>query len=327
MDTSSTTRSISRTNAGKRRPCFIVGADKADDPAGHLYYLQRVFLDTTGRKVNVLSSLPSAALAWEPKHPPSLIVVTTEPSAENVRRLQEYVRGGGTLLYVVTAPGRAESLATLADVTPSDVEEAIVSRDVMLGEIAFDHPLFAPLAAAQFNDFTKIHFWKYRRLDPKSLGEARVLARFENGDAAVVEKAMGKGRLVVMTSGWQPVDSQLARSSKFVPLMAALLEGREPRPLDATSYLVHDRVPLPVMEKAAAALIVHKPDGTVVKTTPDGAVLCRDGSARSVHGRHAWRRAVLRREPRSDGEQDGPFARGNAGAARLPAGEPYPQKC
>jgi len=248
---------------------LYVGADKADDPAGHLYYLQRVFLDTTGRKVNVLSSLPSAALAWEPKHPPSLIVVTTEPSAENVRRLLEYVRGGGTLLYVVTAPGRAGALATLADVGSWDIEEAIVSRDVMLGEIAFDHPLFAPLAAAQFNDFTKIHFWKYRRLDPKSLGEARVLARFENGDAAVVEKAMGKGRLVVMTSGWQPVDSQLARSSKFVPLMAALLEGREARPLEATSYVVHDRVPLPVVEKGAMPLIVHKPDGTIGKTTPN----------------------------------------------------------
>jgi Aerotolerance regulator N-terminal/von Willebrand factor type A domain len=248
---------------------LYVGEDKADDSTGHLYYLQRAFFDTTGRKVNVVSSLPSAVLAWEPKHPPSLIVVTTEPSAENVRRLHEYERGGGTLLYVVTAPGRAESLAKLADVATLDVEEAIVSPDVILGEIIFNHPLFAPFAAAQFNDFTKIHFWKYRRIDPKSLGEARVLARFENGDAAVVEKAVGKGRLIVMTSGWQPVDSQLARSSKFVPLMAALLEGRDARPLDAKSYMVHDRVPLPAMENSAAALTVHKPDGVVVKTTPN----------------------------------------------------------
>jgi hypothetical protein len=72
-----------------------------------------------------------------------------------------------------------------------------------------------------------------------------------------------------MTSGWQPVDSQLARSSKFVPLMAALLEGRGARPLDAKSYMVHDRVPLRAMENSAAALIVHKPDGAVVKTTPN----------------------------------------------------------
>ena len=98
----------------------------------------------------------------------------------------------------------------------------------MLGEIAFDHPLFASLAGAQFNDFTKIRFWKYRRIDADRLGEARVLARFENGDAAVVEKLIGKGRLVVLASGWQPADSQLARSSKFVPLMSALLESSKP---------------------------------------------------------------------------------------------------
>ena len=53
-----------------------------------------------------------------------------------------------------------------------------------------------------------------------------MLARFENGDAAVIEKLVGKGRLVVLASGWQPADGQLARSSKFVPLMWALLEPR-----------------------------------------------------------------------------------------------------
>ena len=40
----------------------------------------------------------------------------------------------------------------------------------MLGEIKFDHPLFAPLAGAQFNDFTKIRFWKHRVIKPESLG-------------------------------------------------------------------------------------------------------------------------------------------------------------
>ncbi len=174
-------------------------------------------------------------------------------------------------MYVATTPGPAGALAALADVAPWDVAEGTVGRDVMLGEIAFDHPLFAPLAAAQFNDFTKIHFWKYRRIDPKSLGEGRVLARFENGDAAMIEKAMGKGRLIVMTSGWQPADSELARSSKFVPLLAGLLEGRDARPLGATSYLVHDRVPVPVIDKATTGLAVHKPDGTVVTIPPAAA--------------------------------------------------------
>ena len=134
----------------------------------------------------------------------------------------------------------------------------------MLGEIAFEHPLFASLAGPQFNDFTKIRFWKYRRIDGPRLGDARVLARFENGDAAIIEKPMGKGRLVVLASGWQPADSQLARSSKFVPLMSALLESPHPRPMVAANQRVGDRVPLPAADAAAKNTIVRKPDGALV---------------------------------------------------------------
>ena len=50
----------------------------------------------------------------------------------------------------------------------------------------------------------------------------------------------------MLASGWQPADSQLARSSKFVPLMSALLEIANPRPVIAANQRVGDRVPLPV---------------------------------------------------------------------------------
>jgi hypothetical protein len=125
--------------------------------------------------------------------------------------------------------------------------------------------LFASLAGAQFNDFTKIRFWKHRRLDPKAVGEpSRVLARFEGGDPAIIEKPVGQGRLVVLASGWNPADSQLARSSKFVPLMAALLEGRTPPPVELASLTVLDRVPLP----NADPIKIRKPDGSTA--TPEG---------------------------------------------------------
>jgi hypothetical protein len=221
--------------------------------------------------VRVRSQAPSAALAWEAERSLPLVILSAETNAENARRLQQYVRGGGTLLDVIAAPGRAETLAAVAGVPAWDVEEADVGRDMLLGEIAFDHPLFAPLAGAQFNDFTKIHFWKYRRIPAGALGDARVLARFESGDPAVVEKAVDKGRIVVLASGWDPADSQLARSSKFVPLMAALLEGRDASPIGAGDYLVHDPVPLRVVEDAANGLVVHKPDGSTVTVPPGGA--------------------------------------------------------
>jgi hypothetical protein len=247
---------------------LYVGLDAADDPAGLLYYLLRVFQDTPLRSVRIVSKSPAEALVLGSERSQPLVVLTGETTPENIGRLQTYVRGGGTLLAVVSAAGRASTLAALAEVAPLDIKDGAVGRDLMLGEIAFDHPLFAPLAGAQFNDFTKIHFWKYRRINPEALGAARVVARFENGDPAFIEKAIGKGRLIVLASGWNPADSQLARASKFVPLMSALLEGRTPRPIDSANHLVHDRVPLPAERDAAKPLIVHKPDGSTVTTPP-----------------------------------------------------------
>jgi hypothetical protein len=248
-----------------------IGPDRADDPAGLLYYLDRVFTDTPLRTIRVVSRSPSAVWELEAGHSPPLVVATGETTAENSRRLEQYVKAGGTLLYVVSGPGKSETLAAIAGVAPWDIPEATPGRDVMLREIKFEHPLFVTLAGAQFNDFTKIHFWKYRRIDPKSLGDPLVLAQFETGDPAVIEKTIGKGRLVILASGWQPADSQLARSSKFVPLMSALLEARDPTPIGAPSHFVSDRVPLPVIEGSTTGLIVHKPDGAAVTAAAGAA--------------------------------------------------------
>jgi hypothetical protein len=250
---------------------LYLGNDLADDPSGLLYYLRRVYVGFPERSIEVFARSPQAAFAWDPPEPPSLVVLACDTTPGNVRRLQEYLRRGGTLLYVTIAPGQAETLAALAGVGPCDVPDAIVERDAMLGEISFDNRLFASLAGPQFNDFTKIHFWKYRRYDPGALGGANVAARFENGDPAVIEKAVGKGRLIVLASGWHPADSQLARSSKFVPFMAAVLEGRNARPTLAARLVVGERIVLPAVPGPAHGVVVHKPDGSSVKLPADSA--------------------------------------------------------
>jgi hypothetical protein len=247
----------------EEKTVVYIGTDRADDPAGLLYYVKRVFIDNPRRTVKVVEQLPTKTFELEKPSAVPLVVVAGETSGANAHSLEQYVQGGGTMLFVATAPGRAETLAVVTGVTPWDVAES-TSKDVMLGDIKFDHPLFAPLAGAQFNDFTKIRFWKHRLIKPESLGgDATVLARFETGDAAVIEKILGKGRLVVFASGWQRADSQLARSSKFVALMTGLMEGRTPPALGTSLHLVYDRVPMPPIEPAAKPLSVHHPDGTI----------------------------------------------------------------
>jgi hypothetical protein len=104
--------------------------------------------------------------------------------------------------------------------------------------------LFASFDDPRFNDFTKIHFWKHRRLETNQLAKARVLARFDKGDPAIVQMAVGKGTLLLLTSGWHPTDSQLALSSKFVPMLYSLLQQSGSIKAHRSQYLVGDSVPV-----------------------------------------------------------------------------------
>ena len=54
--------------------------------------------------------------------------------------------------------------------------------------------------------------------------QARVLAKFDDGSPALAQIPVGRGNLLVLASGWNPTDSQLALSSKFPPLMQTMLD-------------------------------------------------------------------------------------------------------
>ena len=75
----------------------------------------------------------------------------------------------------------------------------------------------------------------------------------------MLEKVMGKGRLVIMASGWSPADSQLARSSKFMPLMSSLLFGVSP--LDPVTYVL---VPIGLLGAAFVASYLPARRATVI---------------------------------------------------------------
>jgi hypothetical protein len=131
----------------------------------------------------------------------------------------------------------------------------------MLGSIDFGHTLFSAFADPRFSDFTKIQFWKHRRVEIDDWEGAHVLARFDNGDPAMIEFGQGEGTLWLWTSGWNPADSQLARSSKFVPLLGRMLLSQAWT--DPTAqYFVHDAVTLRADAAATDEMTVREPDGT-----------------------------------------------------------------
>src|ERR1039457_4478613 len=79
-------------------------------------------------------------------------------------------------------------------------------------------------AAAVSSFFSHIHFWKHRRMQIPPDAQARVLAKFDDSSPALAQIPVGQGNLLVLASGWNPPDSQLALSSQFPPLMQTMLD-------------------------------------------------------------------------------------------------------
>jgi hypothetical protein len=93
---------------------------------------------------------------------------------------------------------------------------------------------------------------------------ARPIAWFDNGDPFLLEAPLGKGRLFIATAGWHPADSQLALSTKFVPLIDGLLRRADGALTDA-QYAVHDRIALPATQNPTDKRFIRGPDGRQVE--------------------------------------------------------------
>jgi hypothetical protein len=256
-----------------------VGADAADDAKGMQYYLRLAAGGDPLRQVEV-TPLPAGDSLGQP--PPELVVVTRTISASLQSELKTYVEQGGT---VVVAPADRAAAATIpalvAGVTLGEIADASEQPGdgyLLLGEIDFTHPLFAPFANPRYSDFTKIHFWRHFPLKALASGQGdssiddgatdgrgyAVVARFDNRDAAILEQTLGKGRIIVLATSWRPDDSQLALSSKFVPLVGGLVDLACGAAQTLRSVAINEPVVLPPAS-AASETIVHKPDGHQVK--------------------------------------------------------------
>ena len=100
-----------------------------------------------------------------------------------------------------------------------------------------------------------------------------MLASFDDRDPAVLRVPLGKGAVIVLTASWRPSDSQLALSSKFVPLMHAILDESAQLPPAKAQYFVGDEIALP---PGAQPFTMRKPDGTEVSVPAGGKFASTD---------------------------------------------------
>jgi hypothetical protein len=242
-----------------------LGDDSTDDPSGLRFYLDRVVSPTPLRKVDVVAHPSADTLAATDLANTRLVVVASALTPDRVNLLRDYINRGGDVLWVLKDVGVGEGLQALLPADGIEIAEATGGRNyALIARVVLDHPLFAPFADSRFSDFTKIHFWKHRRVKLNGGSDAiHVLSSFDDGDPFLLEQTIGKGRLLIATSGWNPVDSQLALSTKFVPLIDGLLRRRDGAVLEA-QYAVGDSIALPPNNDQQPRSMI-RPDGTRIE--------------------------------------------------------------
>jgi hypothetical protein len=265
---------------------LFIGSDSDGDSEGMLYYVRRAFR-ATGAIEPVVISHQRQNLTDGEIEAAHLIIATEAIPPGRIGSVRKYLESGKTLLLVLKSPDSAETIAALTGIQTwhglearekhgqdgRATQEADAGTYAMLNRIEFKHPLLAPFSEPRFGDFTKIHFWKHRRINIDDLPGAEVLAWFDSpqdgqahNDPALFELHVAKGSLLVLTSGWHPSDSQLALSSKFVPLLYSILEYGGISASRQSQYFVGDHVPVSVPAGTGPANTeIRKPDDLLIR--------------------------------------------------------------
>ena len=240
---------------------LYLGNDQAADTEGALYYLQRAYADSALRQFEILDEIPGDHLSPVGVAGISLAVVTRPLDTVEGALVQDYLKKGGHLLYVASDTGCQDSIRLLLDDQQLELVEQQPDDYAMLADIDFGHPLFAPFRNPQFSSFNKIHFWQYRQIQVAADNSSRILARFDSGHPALLEQEVGEGVAWVLASSWQPVDSELARSTKFVPLLLEMLAASHQQILQLPQYDVGQAVALNRDARGKGDLVVETPRG------------------------------------------------------------------
>lgn len=234
------------------------GLESANDPEKLRYYVQRVFAGTPRPQIEIAPPTSQSIFSPALLNQAVFAVIPSQLATEEITAMRTWLTDGKTALMVLTDAQMGPTLSALTDLPGLQITEA-GGDYALLGWIDFAHPLFAPFADPRFSDFSHIHFWKHRRLQFPADARVRFLAKFDDGSPALTQIPVGKGRLLVLASGWNPSDSQFAVSSKFPPLMQTMLHWSGDATTARYQFSTGDAIPSPTASESTVQW--RKPDG------------------------------------------------------------------
>jgi hypothetical protein len=272
-------RSLSLDASPATRIAIVVA-----DPTGAIggLYLERA-LSVAGREFDVEVRDGRDVAKWpsdEWSKVEAVFVLGTRTLDRSGReRIRTFLANGGQVLLAVGPEVDTGTLGDVLGTTLSFADAPIRSAGATL--IASDgrHPIFRPFLSPS-GALGDVQVEQHQRLNDQP--ERTVLARFSDGDAALAEQAVGKGRLLVFTSDLDNQWSRFPLNPAFVPFAVetARYLTRGKRPESA-------RVMADARESNPAATTVEEFTNAIERTSRSGLRESAN-AARDIEDRQKW---------------------------------------
>lgn len=174
--------------------------------------------------------------------------------------LKRFVEQGGGVLLV--AGEHATWPQNETDILPAKLGppvDRLSGRGATLGYLDYSHPAFEVFKAPRSGDFSAARVMFYRKLEIAPTD--RVLARFDDGAAAAVERRLGNGRAIVFGTSLDDSWNDLVRKPIYLPLVHQLVKYLARYESPASWQTVGQVVDLSVLLNGRAERVVITPAG------------------------------------------------------------------
>ena len=201
-------------------------------------------------------------------------------SRDEAAVLFEYVKNGGGLIIALGDQVQAESYnrelggeESGTRVLPARLEQPAVGESYFFDPLEYRHPIVAPFARHERSGLLTTPVWKYFKVKPYDRDAARVALAFHNGDPAIVEERIARGRSILLATAVSPesVDrssrppmpwTALASWPSFPPLVHEMLALAARGAADQRNRLVGESLAGSVPGAASVpSLTIEAPDG------------------------------------------------------------------
>jgi hypothetical protein len=252
------------------RVLLVAGASRNGD-AG--LFLRRA-LAVGDAPPTVVTAIAPGALSGGTLGTHALVVLHDAPVRGAAgRQLADWVQRGGGLLVALgdasAAPAWEPALAAQLPARIGDVVDRTAGGGARLAAFEQSHPVFAPFAGPHSGDLTAPRMLRFRTLTPAA--DARVIARFEDGSPALIERTVGRGRILLWASTLDTWWTDVALDPVYVPLVHGMATHAAHFATTPPAYAVGQTIdPAAVAGSTGGAWVVEMPSGRRLRTGAPG---------------------------------------------------------